>query len=1303
MALRKPIVLLMTVASLLMGLMLGTTASASAAQRIDMKVLLLGTSTTQPDFTAWQGALQREGVPFEAIVTSPGHAPITAATLTNGTSEAKYQAIIVSAGALPECTESGCISTLTPTEWAALEEYETTFSIRQLTGDIFPSTTYGLNGPTISGALDGTEATLTSDGKSIFPYLNGPVGMDTGTFGYQATPLSSQAAGASFDTLLSGPNGSALAGIYTRPSGAQELVETFNENQYQLQAELLRHGALNWATRGVYLGDQRNYYEAHIDDNFLSDDSWNKSAHETDYNPADALRETPTDVENAAKWSAQNNFRIDMLFNGGGSVQYQEEHAGSDPLLSAFQKAKGSFGWISHTWDHPNIDIGCASQSYIESELNENNIWGASTLGLAESTSPTAALGNDNPSVIITGEHSGLANLIPGNPGVVDPPDLNSVETATGGALPAGTYVYAVTDDFVAGGGQSIASISSPVTVTDEEEGEASVEVTWPAVCHAAQFKIYREVAGSNQWKLIATIPPPSAEPPNSWFASPTTNLAVTGGGALQQKFIDTGAAGTPSAAPPASNEAVETAYPQNPNLIPAFQGVGIQDFGADASKPYPNPAIPGSTTAAYAAGSTFADGGAEAVPRYPTNIYYNVSTEAEEVDEFNTLYTPVAQGGKCVASAVTTCETKPATFAEVVSDVDTNMFQHVMGNDPRPHYFHQPNIMGTPPAGPATTGTPPGTSPSVGDGLFYSVLNPLLEEYKKYFSAPIEQPTMAQIGQVLAEQAAWNAALSAGKVSGYIEANRITIQNSGAASVSIPLTGVSGVGSLYGGIQSGWTNVPSAGATYTTPTPWPGSAPLTEAPVVTTNPAAKTVTAGESATFTAAASGAPTPTVQWQLSTNGGATFANDTTDAGNTTGTLTVASTTTALSGRQYRAVFTNSAGSATSTAAALTVSPKPEAPKLITNPVAKTVTAGESATFTAAASGVATPTVQWQLSTNGGATFANDSTDAGNTTGTLTVASTTTALSGRQYRAVFTNASGSATTTGAALTVNVKPEAPKVTTNPVSKAVTATASTTFTAAASGVPAPSVQWQVSTNGGATFANDTTDAGNTSATLSVASTTVALNARQYRAVFTNSAGTATTTAATLTVTAKPEAPKVTTNPASKTVTAGESTTFTAAASGVPTPTVRWQVSTNGGRTFANDATDSGNTTTTLTVLGTSTAQSAREYRAVFTNASGTATTAVATLTVKVPAPTVTGVSPNSGSSRGLVTVTGKNFTNVQSVSFGGLSAGGFVLSSTQILVLVPNGTGTVDVTVTTASGTSATSSADRFTYTKGR
>ncbi len=253
---------------------------------------------------------------------------------------------------------------------------------------------------------------------------------------------------------------------------------------------------------------------------------------------------------------------------------------------------------------------------------------------------------------------------------------------------------------------------------------------------------------------------------------------------------------------PPAVNEAVESAYPQNPNLIAAFEGVGIKYFGSDASKPYPNPAIPGSTTPPMRRARRSPTGPPNRSRAIPTNIYYNASTEAQEVDEFNTLYTPVAEGGKCIASPTTTCETKPANFAEIVNDVDTNMFQHVMGNDPRPHYFHQTNLMGSPPPGPATTGTPPATSPSVGNGLFYSVMNPLLEEYNQYFNTPFEQPTMAQIGELLAGSRL-GARPAPARSAATSKATR-SPSRTPARAVNTPLTGVTGVGASTAGSSPG-------------------------------------------------------------------------------------------------------------------------------------------------------------------------------------------------------------------------------------------------------------------------------------------------------------------------------------------------------------------------------------------------------------------------------------------------------------------------------------------------------------------
>lgn len=827
-----------------------------------MKILLITDTASEVSYQDWADTLEREGVPFDSVVTSSNAAlPSLSTTGGGGVQIANYEGVVVATSGLEG---------LSAAQWATLQTYEHQFSVRQVTAYVYPSQDYGLTTPAGGTPLPGTTPlTLTGDGARTFPYLKA-VSLDptAPTYGYEATRL----AGANVDTLVSGPDSSSMLGIYTAPDGRQTMYQTFDENPYMLQSELLRHGELAWLARDTFFGTERNYLETDIDDNFLSDDTWSISGnattgtHSTDYNPADALREVPSDVVTAAQWSAAHGFRIDMLFNGGGSVQYaagcteaasgdggtgptttdcSPTAPGTDPLLAQFQAtdpATGTpytsdFGWISHTWDHPNLDEGCATTDYIEAELNQNTAWGAAPaaggnpdtggLGLSESASPDSALGTENPNVIITGEHSGLPNLVPGNPGQVDPPDFDSVTPSTaGGAIAAGTYDYAIADQFntaapgatpVAGSGESAAAVSQ-TTVTGTT---GSVALTWDAVCHAADYTIYRApVSGTTvgAWSQIAVVPANTTTDFTNPTGNSTTNTA--GGGAAVKSFTDTGTAGSPAPAgePQTVGTAVETGYEQNPDLDAAFAataGGGIKYFGSDASKPYPSPADTSFSTGAYSGaetptGGSFPDAGATAIPRYPTNIYYNVSTNAQEADEYQTLYDLPT----CVpVSGITTCNPAGTSFTitQILASVDQNMFQHMMANDPRPHYFHQTNLMTS-----STSGVD-----GDGDGLYYETLNPLLAEYNQYFAAnaPIEQPSMAEISALLEQQSAWTAGQA--HVTGSITGNVVTVTNGTGAALYLPLTGTN-VGSAYAGGQSGWTLAPAGTNTYTALAAWP-------------------------------------------------------------------------------------------------------------------------------------------------------------------------------------------------------------------------------------------------------------------------------------------------------------------------------------------------------------------------------------------------------------------------------------------------------------------------------------------------
>jgi hypothetical protein len=787
-------------------------SAATTAQQIGMKVLLITDSTDDTTasgiaYADWVNTLKREGVAYDTWVTS-SPMPALSSTAADGTGVANYEGVVVATSGLEGMTAA---------QWTALQTFEQHFSVRQITAYAVPSSDFGLTASNPVGSYSGnTEApTLTTAGAAVFPYLK-KVDLDAGTFGYKGT------AGPNDQTLISGNDGSSLLGIYTTADGRQTMYQTFNENSSYLQSELLRHGELNWLARDTYFGDQRNYLETHIDDNFLSDDSYTAGAGvgggATDYNAADALREQPADVTAAAAWSTANNFRIDMLYNGGGSTG----NPTTDPLLAAFQADKNAFGWIDHTWDHPNLDQGCASTSLIESEITQNTGFATGTLGLTPSTDPSQSYGVENPGELVTGEHSGLANLVPGNPGTVDPPEVNSATMSGTTGLPAGTYTYAITDQFSATGGQSTASTTQVVVPAQVAPATGvSVTLNWDSVCHASDYNVYRQNPDLT-WVKLNAAPLPAG--PND-FAGATP---------APQQFIDTGLAGT-SGTPPTSNGASESPYQQNTGLVAAFTAAHITDFGSDASKPYPNPATSTFTTGSppatqYTAGATFQDGGATAIPRYPTNIYYNAATSAQEVNEYETLYdsptcTPI--------TGVTSCNPAGTVFtmADIVNSIDfgnPGMFSHMMGNDPRPHYFHQTNMMSQS-TGVATTS---------GNGLYYQVMNPLLAQYNTYFAAnaPIDQLTMQQTGNLLNEQGAW-ATAAGSQVTGSIEGNVVTVNNGGAA-MNIPLTGITGVGSLYGGTQSGWVNTPAGSKTYTALAAWPALPTIPPVVTVPTGPA---------------------------------------------------------------------------------------------------------------------------------------------------------------------------------------------------------------------------------------------------------------------------------------------------------------------------------------------------------------------------------------------------------------------------------------------------------------------------------
>lgn len=244
-----------------------------------------------------------------------------------------------------------------------------------------------------------------------------------------------------------------------------------------------------------------------------------------------------------------------------------------------------------------------------------------------------------------------------------------------------------------------------------------------------------------------------------------------------------------------------------NPNLGPALADNNIAWLASDNSRDPVQRRVGPATT----------------VSRHPMNIFYNAGRAAEQVDEYNWIYTSRAQGGSGICEdnpATTTCLPAPLDLATGYTDHIVPLeirvaLGHVLSGDPKPHFVHQSNL--------------------AEDRLAYPVLDGVLDGYRALFAddTPLVNPRMKDIGAELQRRAAWQTALRDGRVTAYRVGGTVTV--SAPSGVAVTATMPAGTtlagrafGSAYAGSLSGWTA--SAGQPLTFALPSSAAAPGTAA-----------------------------------------------------------------------------------------------------------------------------------------------------------------------------------------------------------------------------------------------------------------------------------------------------------------------------------------------------------------------------------------------------------------------------------------------------------------------------------------
>ncbi len=216
--------------------------------------------------------------------------------------------------------------------------------------------------------------------------------------------------------------------------------------------------------------------------------------------------------------------------------------------------------------------------------------------------------------------------------------------------------------------------------------------------------------------------------------------------------------------------------YPQgaNPMFFEAMASVGVDYIASDSSQlnqdveHYITQVDDGSNTDRIM------------LPRYPTNIFYNVTAPDQLTDEYNYIfYERFVNNGQdpcTIPGAICT----PRTYEEILAAEAETTLRHMMSFKKWAHYFHQSNAVDY----------------GSGNTLIFDWLNAVFTEYEQLFKLPVKNYPYFRLGDMTKErliaksatiQAIWNR-----------DTNEVTL----SADRFVPnllVTGLEG-GDLYGG-----------------------------------------------------------------------------------------------------------------------------------------------------------------------------------------------------------------------------------------------------------------------------------------------------------------------------------------------------------------------------------------------------------------------------------------------------------------------------------------------------------------------
>ncbi len=774
------------------------------AQVVDLKVLVISTGTPQEDLglDLIDDMLDQLGVPYEVLDSS--RELLSPAKLATG-EHGHFNGIILTNA---ELYVSGIGSGLTLDEWRTLHEYERAFSVRESVMSGFPATNpsldlnYGMTN--ISAGSSFTAVWLPpAGGSELFEYVNTANTFSVTDYAIAADPL--YPAGGALPLPGSGApvvqpllvdqeTGKALVSKLTYEDGREVLLSTITNAWYLEHSQVLNYEFFNFATKGVFLGARRVYFSAHLDDLFLADDIWNPDTKQSDATP---YRNIGSDIENALTLQQAfikahptvKNFKLAFAFNGSGAG-IPVTRARDDFSVKSYANNDGDLDWVTPWIEEdprgqgPNgglvaIEGGklvIRSRSGAEPAVMRvvnlippENSSGTSTASLTLKFSVSKAKPGDVAVLEISmdGDHWVPVEEFPGNfPWTTKNYDITP---------------YAAEESWIR------------FRVFNRSTGtfRGRFEVDYLAIRKEVEDSLTRAImAHKSQFRFINHTFTHERMDGSSGFSYEKLKYEVVKNRQIWQQL------GLPEYAENLpvivtgehsglEDRKLSIPYPDGMNvlLMQAMEDSGFQYLASDSSRVNQN-------VESYVPGFPMM-----ILPRYPANLFYNVTTPENWTDEYNYVfhdrYIENGQDPCVIPGAI--CQTR--TFPEILRAEAKTAFRHLLSYRLWPHYFHVSNLC----------------EYSPGRSLMFDWLESTLSYYEQWMTLPIVNLPYYQIGEISKKRLSARAA----NVKAFWDLDTDTVTLTADTPVSVEITGIQG-GESYGGQRLGEVNVGPTPVTVT-------------------------------------------------------------------------------------------------------------------------------------------------------------------------------------------------------------------------------------------------------------------------------------------------------------------------------------------------------------------------------------------------------------------------------------------------------------------------------------------------------